>query len=157
MGFAVLFFLLGGSIDFLAGAVAAVALGTGLAVACKTEPASAGGLDIPRSWKVLLALFLLPFALVAGAFQLALLQPGTVRMSDWQFASFVAFLVGALPVMVLLMRSRLHRIVRLVAAAVATLVLTSAAFFPYMPNACEPPPAYIGLAPKPPALFASCG
>jgi hypothetical protein len=99
-------------------------------------------------WVQILATVLLPFALTIGSYQLALLMPGTVKVSLWEMAASVFFVAASIPVGMLLYRSPLHWFIRALVTIFTFALLVVAALTLHVHSTCEKRPPYIGEKPQ---------
>lgn len=95
-------------------------------------------------WAQFLGMLALPFLLVPGMWEAASLVPGTVKVEHWRAASSFAFLATTIPVVVLLVRSRLHWVARGALALFSLAVLLFAAFTMQIRSKCGHEPVLIG-------------
>lgn len=99
-------------------------------------------------WLIFIGVVALPFLLVTGTHEIALLFPGTVRVEAWRHLASLVFLLTIVPVVFLLVRSKLHMATRAVLVLVLASLFIAAAFAMQMRSMCGDEPVFIGVEPS---------
>lgn len=105
-------------------------------------------------WAKLVGVLLLPFLLITGMWEAALLVPGRVKVEHWRIASSFAFLATIFPVVVLLHHSRFRRFYRGALGMFVLAFLLYAAFVMQLRSNCGDEAVFIGGSPN--TLVAQC-
>lgn len=95
-------------------------------------------------WAQFLGVLVLPFMLVSGIWEAALLVPGTFKVEQWRDISSFFFLASTVFVVLLLVRSRFHWAARGALAFFALALLLFAAFIVQVRSNCGDEPVFIG-------------
>jgi hypothetical protein len=93
----------------------------------------------------LVALFLAPFVIAIGSWELALLFPGLIATKHWHLFSSLLFVVAGFCAVVMLRKAPLRASVKALSAAVLTLPFLLFAFMFSLQSKCGDEDASIGL------------
>lgn len=96
------------------------------------------------SWIKFPAVFLAPFVVAVGSWQLALLVPGQVETWHWKALVFWSFICAGLFTIFMLFRTRLGLVLKIVLAMVCTLVFLFFALLGSARSHCGDEQRYIG-------------
>jgi len=96
------------------------------------------------SWIKFPAVFLAPFVIAVGSWQLALLVPGQVETRHWHTLVFWSFICAGLFAVFMLFRTRLGRIAKILFAVVFTLMFLFFALLGSARSHCGDEQRYIG-------------
>jgi len=96
------------------------------------------------SWIKFPAIFLAPFVVAVGSWQLALLVPGQVETRHWHTLVFWSFICAGLLAVFLLFRTRRGRVVKILLAVGFTLVFFFFALLGSARSRCGDEQRYIG-------------
>lgn len=104
----------------------------------------------------LIALFLAPFAIAVGSWELALLFPGRIATKHWHLFSSLLFVVAGFCAVVMLRKAKLRASVKALSAAALALPFLWFAFMFSLQSKCGDEQAFIGQQ-KHGQQVASCG
>ncbi len=95
-------------------------------------------------WMQFLGVLILPFMLVSGIWEVAMLHPGTLKVEHWRNASSLIYMIGTVPAIILLRGANFRPILRRTLAIGVLLVMLLSAFFAQIHSRCGDEPIFIG-------------
>lgn len=95
-------------------------------------------------WFCFVSVLIAPFALTILTYELGIAMPGTINRAGWEVAASIAFIGAAIPVAMLLDRSTLSSLIRVVLGCIAVHILLVSAWAMQIHSTCGPTQKYIG-------------